>query len=151
MFLSLKSQLQLFLGLASKGCCQSSSVLSGSAVDSGQVSKLECAWGRGESHGDMTPRENRYLIKMHKINMQLDLSSLHWYFFSFNTLGNITLKSPLELLSILENGREWQGRKPHPSIHTLTILILYYSVFQKTKQMWRVVKCYYPRSQICMK
>lgn len=41
--ISFKSQLQLFLGLASKGCFQSFSVPSGSAVDSGQVSELECA------------------------------------------------------------------------------------------------------------
>lgn len=74
----------------------------------------------------------KYFIKMHKIDMQLDLSSLH-YFFSFNTLGTITLKTPLELFSILENGREWQERKPHPIIHTLMILIVYYSVFQKMK------------------
>lgn len=66
--------------------------------------------------------------------MQLDLSSLH-YFFSFNTLGTITLKTPLELFSILENGREWQERKPHPIIHTLMILIVYYSVFQKMKHV----------------
>ena len=41
--LSLKAQLQFFLGLAFKGRCQSFSAPSGSAFDSDQVSKLEYA------------------------------------------------------------------------------------------------------------